>query len=154
VKIIFGHTASSLPNRNSKIPLPESLIEAYGEGEAEGYKEARQTFMKTMAGRMRKIGSSVRMAAQTGSNQNLWKYMPVMYDEAENEEGAAGAEAPAAKSADENTTNSPQKQAEAEPSQPQSVLAGLQDELRQLTASPADFTGKDDKINELKAKVA
>ena len=34
------------------------------------------------------------------------------------------------------------------------MLAGLQDELRQLTASPAEFTGKDDKINELKAKVA
>lgn len=92
VKIIFGHTASSLPNRNSKIPLPETLVEAYGEEDATiqtGYKEARQTFMKTMAGRMRKIGSSVRMAAQTGANSNLWRYMPVIYGEEENEEKEA-----------------------------------------------------------------
>lgn len=35
VKIIFGHTASSLPNRNAKIALPETLIEAYGDEDAE-----------------------------------------------------------------------------------------------------------------------
>ena len=66
VKIIFGHTASSLPNHSSKSPLPETLIEAYGDEAATaqaGYKEARTTFMASMAGRLRKIGNSVRMAA-------------------------------------------------------------------------------------------
>lgn len=118
--------------------------------------------MKTMAGRLRKLGGSVRMAAQTGATSNLWRYMPVIYGEEENEEQVeTGTEAEGkqasnnAEGADkDNASSSPQKQAEAEPTQPQSVLAGLQDELRQLTASPADFTGKDDKINELKAKVA
>ena len=62
-----------------------------------------------MAGRMRKIGSSVRMAAQTGANSNLWRYMPVIYGEEENEEGATAAEAdlrPVTGTAEDNASGS------------------------------------------------
>jgi hypothetical protein len=88
--------------------------------------------------------------------------MPVIYGEEENDESGSPTkqdEETDLKPVDGGSTDGPGSakqdgEADSKDEKPRSELASLQEELRRLTASPADFTGKDDKIHEQKAKVA